>query len=155
MIALLDEAEAMSDNACNVPNFSETSMAGNIASLDTLRASQQRLDGIIATLQRARGKVRLGLSDAKFAYDDKWAEAVSTPAQNRFTQGDPAPRERYATYDLRAIEELRNLRKHERALVEFDSLLEVVQTLSRRCANTRRDLELHMRMAAAELTLER
>lgn len=90
------------------------------------RGNLDRLETIYGQLIDLKGGADQALADARAAKDDKWRETASDP-KKAFGQREPAPRERYAHYDLSALNELLKLRHVERVRSEIETVHEILK----------------------------
>jgi hypothetical protein len=141
MASLAEEAAALRQAiAQTVPTDAETTTIRDLhAAVTTARGLLDRIEAIQSSLMAIKRHANLSLAAAKEDHDDAWTEAATTPLRSTSTS-EPAPRERYAAYDMQTLTLKRTVRAAERAASDIVALLEWVNTLARGAADTRRDL---------------
>lgn len=118
-----------------------------------LRGHQDRIEQIVVDLMRLRGRVSQAVSDRKALVDDGWDNEVV--GATTFKISDPAPRERYAHYNLKVMSKTVELRKAQKALGDVETALEIVRMYHRGIDSTRREFEARIRALTYETRLER
>lgn len=129
-----------------------------LARLTDIRTRLDRVEEILSTVIRFRGRVQAECKVATAEAEELWAAKVVEPSRRGRTQtewGAPAPRERYAEADLATLEPKRKQRQLERAVDTANTAVEVIQRAHRGLDSTRQDLHLILRAMTVESQLER
>ena len=128
--------------------------------LDSLIHVRQRLDrveGILASVQRAVGRVARILSAKKFEFEGAWDEAVrsqrSRPARGS-GDGFVAPRERYAEANLETLLVRRELHRLELLAQSGETALSTVRLCHRGLNSLREDHGMMLRAMGIGSRLE-
>jgi hypothetical protein len=100
-----------------------------------------------------KGRVDQAVADRKDAHDDRW-NAEATSGKVGFAYGDAAPRERYAKYASKTVNEKIALRKAEMLSRQVDTAMELVRMYRFGLDSIRRDLDTRIRLMSIEGRLE-
>lgn len=122
------------------------------AKLIVARGNLDRLEEILVNIIRLNGKLKQAVADAKGKLDDAWDKAANGKNIG-FSFDGPAPRERYAEYNLRTVHETVEARQAEKVQRQVDTALDVVRTWHRGLDSARRDLETRIRLISLESSL--
>lgn len=127
--------------------------------LREVRARMDQVEVILNEVLSFRTRARALLREAEATVDDKWAERVTQPRQNRRKSFDgsfdAAPREKYAEADLAVLSDRKKARKRERIMDACGDAVDQIRTAYRGLDGVRSDLHLMMRGLSVETRLER
>jgi hypothetical protein len=123
------------------------------AQLLLTRQALDRVEWLQARILTIKGRVDQAHADRKAALDDKW-NREATSRKIGFQWGDAAPRERYAQYSLKTVNETVELRKIEALSRRVDTALELVRMYRFGLDSNRRDLDTRIRLLSIEGRLE-
>lgn len=147
MVRTIDEIGAVL-----VPTSFGDTVGDLVEALKYYRRSADTVDEKLRRLILLQGQMKAALSEAKAAYDERWARAFQGALRS---SGDLAPRERYANYDLKCVGELIALRRAEKAHNEVATTLEYAREAARTIAARRSDIMTLLRAINVETSLER
>ncbi len=114
------------------------------------RAAQNRLEGILSDVGQVRSRLRKLVTQLNDEYEDKWRDTMSRTRTGEYMSGKAQD----ATYQLGAIEELRNLRRGKQMLADAEEVYDVVYLKHRGMDSARRDYETLLRTISIESRLE-
>lgn len=119
-----------------------------------VRQALDRVEEVYANVIRAKGRIDQAVANRLAARDDKWDDAARDP-HKAFKLADPAPRERYAHYNLMAMTATKSLREAEKLQRLAKTTLEVVKLFHDGLNNIRWTLDARLRSTNIETRLER
>lgn len=126
-------------------------------SLRLIRTRVDRLEAILATAVRIRGRAGRAHEAARAVATDAWntASRATRTGQQRQNTDFIAPRERYADADLATLEERREERNAREVLSVAEESLEVIRIAHRGLDGLRRDLDALLQAQRVERSVER
>lgn len=123
-----------------------------LRALQLMRPYLDELEQLLMLTRRMRGMADEALIQARGAADDAWDSAARGKGS---AVRDGGPRERYAHFNLEAVEERITLREAEQYQLQASATFDAVQMLYRGADGMRHDLHVMVRSATFESSLER
>lgn len=120
---------------------------------DTLlivRRITDRMEQILAEFLVMQATIRNKVRESRHATDSAWNEAARTSRSG----GDLAPRERYARYDVKAMESRMEQMRREKFSTEIDAGVEVVKLFTKSLGDLRWTLDSRLRAMTLDTNLE-
>lgn len=122
----------------------------------SVRARLDRLEELLASATRARGRAARATAIAKAVSDDAWDSQSQVELQRTQRHGEfVAPRERYANSNLETLNQKRDFRAAERLQHCADEAYEVIRLVYRGLDGVRQDHLAVIRALSFESHLER
>lgn len=119
-----------------------------------VRANQDRIEELLATLLRAQADVRREVIDRRSVVDDKWDQQATRKSVG-FGFDDAAPRERYAQYNQAIIDDRRALRRAEKLQGQVDLAVELLKLFHKGLEGVRWTLNTRLTAMSTATRLER
>lgn len=124
-----------------------------LASLQEVRKRLDRVELVLVTLVRVRGRAHIGMTAAQHKAEDQW-DIVAHQAQQGSQREYQGPRERYASFNVQTLPALRERRATEELHKEVDVAVEAVRTMHRGLDGIRNDLTTMLRAMSVQERLE-
>jgi hypothetical protein len=139
---VMEAAELRSEISNDFPSsMDEVTVHAIHQGLLTTRGKLDRLEAVAGVLRSLKRQASARLFEVKADQEDAWTYAATTPIRSAATQ-EPAPRERYAHYDLETLAQKVAVRSAEAELAEITEAYDFVTALVRGADSTRRDLHV-------------
>jgi hypothetical protein len=124
-----------------------------LADLQGCRVAIDRIEGILVEVAQLRARAKAAVASFADAHESAWNDAANSPTIS-FAANDPAPRERYARYELAAMDQRLALRRAQKALDSIEGAAEVLNIYYRGLRDRRFDLNTAVSLITIETRME-
>lgn len=125
-----------------------------LESLHEVRTATDRIETLVRRVAIVKSRSEQRVADAEHAYEDQWSTAARGEKMVGQRWDNAAPRERYAKYDLTAMEDKMAVREAQRLHRQIATAFDVLKMIHKGLESMRWSLDARLRLITVDTRLE-